>query len=140
MIEYRSSCVGLSPEQLTGFFEGWPHPPSPETHLRLLRASGLVELALEKRADHPRDQVIGFVNAITDGVLSAYIPLLEVLPAYRGRGIGRELMRRVLTRLENLYMVDIVCDEHLQPFYERLGLRRGVAMMLRNYDRQSGTD
>jgi hypothetical protein len=29
-------------------------------------------------------RVIGFITAVTDKVLSAYIPLLEVLPAYRG--------------------------------------------------------
>ena len=31
-------------------------------------------------------RVVGFVTAISDGVLSAYIPLLEVLPEYQGAG------------------------------------------------------
>jgi ribosomal protein S18 acetylase RimI-like enzyme len=69
------------------------------------------------------ERVVGFVTAISDGVLSAYVPLLEVLPEYQGRGIGTELMRRLLARLEDLYMVDLCCDTDLEPFYRRLGLQ-----------------
>jgi hypothetical protein len=36
MIEYIYTSEGITPPQLQGFFEGWPDPPSPETHLRLL--------------------------------------------------------------------------------------------------------
>ena len=39
MIRYAKSTDGVTPEQLGGFFEGWPSPPSPGTHLRA-RASG----------------------------------------------------------------------------------------------------
>ena len=57
-----------------------------------------------------RTSVVGFVTAVSDGVLSAYIPLLEVLPEYQDRGIGSELMRRILEQLDDLYMVDVLCD------------------------------
>jgi ribosomal protein S18 acetylase RimI-like enzyme len=65
--------------------------------------------------------VIGFATAISDGVMSAYIPFLEVLPEYQRQGIGTELIRRLLGQLDGLYMVDLSCDAALQPFYERLG-------------------
>ena len=84
------------------------------------------------------DKVVGFVTAISDGVLAASVPLLEVRPAYRGRGVGRELMRRMLEMLDGLYMVDLLCDSDLQPFYEKVGMRRSPGMMVRNYARQSG--
>jgi ribosomal protein S18 acetylase RimI-like enzyme len=116
--EYAESLAGLEPEQLQGFFVGWPHPPSPQRHLEILRGSAAVVLARED------ERVVGFVTAISDGVLSAYIPLLEVLPEYQGRGIGTELMRRMLARLEGLYMVDLSCDAPLEPFYVRLGFGR----------------
>jgi hypothetical protein len=32
-------------------------------------------------------------------------------------------MRRLLARLEHLYMVDLCCDADLEPFYRRLGLK-----------------
>jgi GNAT superfamily N-acetyltransferase len=112
---------------LVGFFEGWPSPPSPARHLALLVSSDLVATARDGA------RVVGFVTAITDGVLSAYIPLLEVLPDYRGQGVATALVERLLGRLDDLYMVDVVCDEDVVPFYERLGFVKGVAMMRRNY-------
>jgi ribosomal protein S18 acetylase RimI-like enzyme len=134
MITYHTTVDGVAPAHLAGFFEGWPDPPSPETHLRLLRASAHVVLA----RDDGGDDVVGFVNAISDGVLSAYIPLLEVRPAYRGRGIGGELMRRMLATLDDLYMADLVCDAALIPFYERFGMMALTGMAKRNFDAQSG--
>jgi ribosomal protein S18 acetylase RimI-like enzyme len=71
------------------------------------------------------------VSAISDGVLSAYIPLLEVLPEFRGRGIGTRLMRLVLERLEGFSMVDLSCDEDLVPFYLRFGMQETRAMSMR---------
>lgn len=133
-VVYTSSLDDITPEQLDGFFVdwGWPAYPTPETHLQLLHGSDEVVLALEE------GRVVGYITAITDGVLSAYIPLLEVLPPWQGQGIGQELVRRMLARLDHLYMIDLLCDEDVQPFYEQLGMRRATGMMVRNYDRQTG--
>ena len=134
MIRYTSDLSQVSSDQLTGFFVDWTNPPSPTTHLHLLRNSDYVVLAID--AEPPR--VVGFVTAISDGVLSAYIPLLEVLPEYQGQGIGSELVSRMCALLEHLYMVDILCDADSAPFYERLGFRRGVGMSIRHYGNQAG--
>lgn len=137
MIVYTHSLDGITARQLDGGFfaaSGWPTYPSPETHLRLLAASHAVALAI----DDATGQVVGFVNAVSDGVLAAYIPLLEVLPAYQGRGIGSELVRRLLDRLGDLYMVDLLCEPELQPFYARIGMHPASGMLVRRYDRQTG--
>lgn len=132
---YRDNVAGLRTSQLCGgFFSGWPSHPNPATHLRLLAGSEHCWLAL----DDATDEVVGFITAVGDGVLSAYIPFLEVLPSYRGRGIGRELVRRMLATLNDLYMVDLSCDPEMVPFYRQFGLRKGVAMMRRRYDAQQG--
>ena len=39
-----TSAAGITAAQLPGFFQGWPNPPSPETHLRLLQQSDYVVL------------------------------------------------------------------------------------------------
>lgn len=137
MIIYSDSTESVGADQLNGgFFRGWPDPPAAETHLRILRGSSHVWLAIDDETEG--GSVVGFITAISDGVLAAYIPLLEVLPAYEERGIGSELTRRMLTTLSGLYMVDLLCDVDVQPFYERLGMRRATGMMSRNYAAQSG--
>lgn len=135
MIRYTNSVEQINVSQLRGFFVGWPNPPSPEIHLEMLRRAFRVELAV----DDETGQVVGFINAIGDGVLSAYLPLLEVLPDYRGRGIGSELVRRMLAALRGYYMVDLICDPELQAFYERFDMISRVGMAWRNFDRQSGS-
>ena len=125
---------GISAFQLEGFFEGWPNPPSTTTPLEILHRSFAVELAVTTDSE----QVVGFINVLSDGLLSAYVPLLEVKGGYRGRGIGSQLVRRMLLRLGALYVIDIVCDPKLVPFYTSLGLRPGRAMCHRNYSAQSG--
>ena len=127
MIDYTESLDEIEPRHLGGFFVGWPHPPSPETHLRLLSGSDHLVLAI----DVERGKVVGYVTALTDGVLSSFIPLLEVLPAYQGQGIGEALMTRMLDRLGHLPNVDLLCDPDVVPFYERLGMKPVGGMMLR---------
>lgn len=134
MIRYTDSTDGVTADQLTGFFEGWPSPPSRETHAEILRGSYRAVLAI----DDETDRVVGFVTAISDGILSAYVPLLEVLPSHRGRGIGRELMQRMNEELAGFYMVDLACDERMEPFYARFGMKPARAMTIRRFDRQSG--
>lgn len=134
MITYSDSLDGVTVDHLKGgFFVGWPNPPLPATHYRILANSAAIVLA---RSDD--GNVVGFITAISDGVSCAYIPHLEVLPAYQGQGIGTTLVRRMLEKLNQLYMIDLVCDPELQPFYERLGMRAVVGMVIRNYDRQAG--
>ncbi|MFC9707447.1 GNAT family N-acetyltransferase [Paenibacillus sp. NPDC056933] len=134
-ITFRDTLEGVGPDQLGGrFFDGWPNPPSTPTFLKLLEQSYAVELAV----DEDTGNVVGFIQAISDGVLSAYIPLLEVLPEYQGKGIGTDLIKRMFNRLSGLYMIDLLCDAELQPFYEKQGMHKASGMVIRHYQNQSG--
>ncbi|MFJ7664883.1 GNAT family N-acetyltransferase [Lysinibacillus sp. NPDC097162] len=132
---YKNSLEGISSDMLNGFFVDWPSPPNPQTHLRLLEKSSKIVLAI----DDNTKEVIGFITAISDGVLSAYIPLLEVLPQYKNKGIGKELVRRMLIELDNIYMIDLCCDDDLVPYYEKFGMTKTNGMVYRNYKMQSGS-
>jgi ribosomal protein S18 acetylase RimI-like enzyme len=131
VIEYFDDPSSITAEQLLGgFFEGWPSVPSPTLHLAHLRGAELAVVAV----DTETNRVVGLVTALGDGALTAFIPMLEVLPEYRSRGIGSELMRRALTRLAGRYSIDLVCDDAVVGFYDRLGGRAGTAVMWRNRD------
>jgi ribosomal protein S18 acetylase RimI-like enzyme len=132
---YKYSLDGISSEMLKGFFVDWPNPPNQETHLKLLTQSSKIIMAID---DNNNDKIVGFITAISDGVLSAYIPFLEVLPEYKNKGIGKELVRCMLKELENIYMVDLCCDDELVPYYQKFGMHQSNGMILRNYKMQSG--
>ncbi|MCG8924964.1 GNAT family N-acetyltransferase [Lentzea sp. CC55] len=132
MITYATDVSDLTEDDLTGFFAGWPRPPSPAQHLAVLRGSYRVVVA------RSGGTVVGFVTMISDGVLTAFVPWLEVLPEFQGQGVGTELMRRVVAEAAHLYSVDLVCDDDLRPYYERLGMTAVTGMILRNRDACGG--
>lgn len=135
LISYRLYSNDLRAIEIEdGFFDGWPNPPNKEKHRIILEESYKSIVAI----DNKTDKIIGFVNAISDGVLSAYIPLLEVLPKYQNQGIGSELVKRMLIEMKDFYMVDLCCDKELASFYDKQGMFNSHGMIYRNYDRQSG--
>ena len=101
---YTDSTEDITPEMLKGFFQGWKNPPTPETHLRVLQNSAHIVLAVDADAG----RVVGFITALTDGLQSAFIPLLEVLPEHQRHGIGTELVSRMLKKLEGIHDEDFV--------------------------------
>jgi predicted N-acetyltransferase YhbS len=125
MIEYTTDLAGLGPDDLADFFVGWPAPPSPARRVALLRGSTHAVLARDA------GRVVGFVTALSDGVLMAYVPLLEVLPRYQGTGVGTGLVNRVLDEIGEVYGVDVCCDDDVVSYYERFGFQRVNGMVLR---------
>lgn len=134
MIEYK--VYSASDEEIEiadGFFEGWPDAPDKNIHRQLLKSSFKAFVAI----DRDINKIIGFITVISDGIISAYIPLLEVIPAYRKKGIGSKLFNLAKHECNNLYMIDLSCDNELVGFYKNFNMKKGTSMFLRNYDRQS---
>jgi len=132
-MRYTDSLDGITPDKLTGHFAEWSNQPSPEAHLRILEGSDYAGLAVDEESGH----VIGFITAISDRISCTFIPHLGVLRGHRGKGIGSELVRRCLEHYKDIYAIDLMCDEDVVPFYERLGLQRSTGMISRNYERQA---
>lgn len=128
MIKYQTTAQSITADNLNGFFVGWPTPPSSEKLLKLLENSYKIVLAI----DDSTGNVIGFINAISDKTLSAYIPLLEVLPPYQKQGIGSELVKKMLEQLQDFYMIDLCCDTELNEFYSKFNFSHANAQIIRN--------
>ena len=126
MIEYLDEIELISETQLEGFFVGWKKPLSSRQHLELLKGSSHFIVAIEV------DKVVGFITALSDGVNSSFIPLLEVLPKYQRKGIGTKLVKRMLIKLEGISNVDLMCDEEILTFYDRFSeMCRAKGMAIR---------
>jgi aralkylamine N-acetyltransferase len=67
--------------------------------------------------------IIGMARVISDGHSDAYIQDVVVLPSYRGKGVGRELVRR-LTQVcvaRKIGWIGLVAEPGTQGLYEDLG-------------------
>lgn len=114
-IEFLTDNDRISPDMISGFFVGWPQAPTAEKLIETMAGSF-------RRVWAVRDGVVvGYINAISDGVLNAFIPWLEVHPDHQDEGIGTELVRRIVAQLDGMYAIDLCCDLDLLPYYEKLG-------------------
>lgn len=132
MLEYRTDVGAVTEDMIEGFFDGWPSPPSAATLVKVMDKSFRRVWAIDG------SKVVGSINAISDGVLNAFIPWLEVHPDHRGQGIGRELVTRLVAQLEGMYAIDLCCDPDLVPYYERIGFIGFAGAGLRNGDALEG--
>jgi len=67
--------------------------------------------------------IIGMARVISDGYSDAYIQDVVVLGAYRGQGIGREMVKR-LTQLciaRKIAWIGLVAEPGTKDLYEELG-------------------
>src|SRR5258708_993130 len=88
----------------------------------LLRKALLASHSLITAWDGSR--LVGLGNAISDGYLVVYYPHMLVLPDYQGRGIGSELMRRLMARYQGFHQHMLVADGRALDFYRKCGFER----------------
>ncbi len=129
MIEYYTDLYNITESDLEGFFVGWKAPLSCKQHYQTLENSDYKILAY----DTDEERVVGFINAISDEVSFAFIPMLEVLPEFKNQGIGSELLKRVLQQLEHISNIDLTCDPDLQEFYVKFDMLKSTGMVIRKY-------
>lgn len=117
MITYTDSH-NIDLDQLSVLFNvvGWAHRTADRERLaQLVRGSLWVVSALDD------GKLVGFARAVSDGATNAYISTVAVLPEYRGRGIGREIMRRLLDGHDGIQFV-LHANDNAYPFYLHLDL------------------
>lgn len=78
------------------------------------------------------ERLVGLVNAIDDGGMTAYVHYLLVHPDYRGAGIGRKLMEMMKRRYEDFpYLFLVAENPPLIGYYEGMGFsRQGEASVM----------
>src|SRR5262249_32988107 len=92
MIEYRDTHE-VDLEQLAALFvtAGWDDRAYPREKLAALVSNSRFVVSAWEGA-----RLVGFARAVSDGVMNAYVSTVAVLPDWRGRGIGREIVRRLV--------------------------------------------
>ena len=121
---YTDDLASVREDMLQGFFVGWTRRPSAGQHLAVLRGSYRSVVAI----DDAKRRVAGFVNMLSDGVLTAFIPWLEVLPGYQGQGIGGALTRHLIAIAREAGLEELVAEVlpdnmPMRKVFEKSGLR-----------------
>ncbi len=86
-------------------------------------------------AVYDEDQLVGYVDSVSNGVTDAYIQDLIVRPDYQGKGIGTDLMKKMIASLKekHIYMISVIFEESLKPFYDRFGFNTMLCGQMETY-------
>lgn len=69
------------------------------------------------------DQIVGTARVLSDGVCNAYLVDVWTLSEFRRRGIAREMIRRLSSRLSGQHIY-LQVDDNLSEVYRRLGFHK----------------
>ena len=97
---------------------GWSSAEKPEQLYKALVASHSLISAWDDA------RLVGLGNAISDGHLVVYYPHLIVHPEFQGRGVGSEIMRRLMQRYNGFHQQMLVADGRTLDFYRKCGFER----------------
>ena len=128
-IEYRESN-DVSKDAVLDLYRAnnWSSANKPdELHQALLNSHSLVTA-------WDGDRLVGLANAISDGFLVVYYPHVIIHPDYQRKGIGRQLMARLLRRYEGFHQQSVLADKSAVAFYESCGFKRSVCPAMWIYD------
>lgn len=81
----------------------------------------LIDVAARVVGLYDGDRQIGFCRATSDGVSIAYLADVYVLPEYRGRGLGEELVREMVENGPLAGVRWILHTEDAHALYRKLG-------------------
>ena len=81
------------------------------------------------------DQLVGYIDSVSNGVTDAYIQDLMIRPDHQGKGIGTDLMNRMIGHLKekHIYIISVVFEESLKPFYDQFGFNRMLCGQMETY-------
>ena len=87
---------------------------------------------------YEKNELIGYIDCVSNGVTDAYIQDLIVHPNYQNKGVGTELMNQMIAYLKEkrIYMISVVYEESLKPFYEKFGFYQMLCGQMETFTSQ----
>ena len=108
---------------------GWSSAEKPEKLIPALNNSDALVTA------RISGKLVGIGNAISDGSLVVYYPHMLVNPNYKGKGIGRAMIKLLQRKYASFHQQMLTADVDAVGFYKSLGFyRAGKTVPMWIYD------
>ena len=119
-ITYKTA-QDFTPAQLQELFLSveWSSGHYPEKLALATKNSGCVYSAWDG------EELVGLINALDDGCMTAYIHYLLVKPSHQKMGVGRELIRLMRERYDDYLRIVLIAYDKEVPFYRNCGFDAG---------------
>lgn len=71
-------------------------------------------------------RLVGLMNALSDGIMTAYFHYLLVHPDFQKKGIGQELVARMLEQYDDVARKVLIADTSEASFFYKCGFEPGI--------------
>lgn len=111
----------FKPEDLKDLFLSveWSSGHYPEKLVVAMKNAGSVFTAWDN------DDLVGLINALDDGIMTAYVHYLLVKPEYQGKGIGKKLVHLISEKYKDYLRVVLIAYDKEVGFYQHCGFTVG---------------
>ncbi len=98
----------------------------------LIKGSFVFAVAVEKKSG----KTIGMGRILSDGVSDAYIQDLIVLPGYRGKGVGKQLIKKLVEHCHSkgIHWIGLIAEPGQDGFYSKNGFKQMKNYVPMKYD------
>ena len=132
-MEIKYLNTPLNPDDIYHLYEqlNW------NTYLKLSKEK--LNLAMEQSwrvvyAYHNK-ALIGTGRVISDGIINAYLCGVGVISEFRNKGIGLQISKLLIESCaEKGLLIQLFCEDHLIPYYKKLGFSEFAVGMKRTRD------
>ena len=129
-IEMRGGAVmGISYKYIKDFAEEdlqslflsveWSSGHYPDKLAVAMKKSGSVITAWDD------DKLVGLINVLDDGIMTAYVHYLLIHPDYQGKGVGKELVVLVSEKYKDYLRIVVIAYDKEVGFYKNCGFEVG---------------
>lgn len=120
MIEYRNT-KDFTADQLQELFLSvdWSSGHYPDKLVEAMKNSHSVYSAWDG------DKLVGLINALSDGIMTAYFHYVLIRPDYQGKGIGKQLVLYMLEEYKDYLRKVLISYDKEVDFYKRCGFEVG---------------
>lgn len=101
---------------------GWWKDHYDKFHIKsLIKGSFAFAVAVDKTSK----KAVGMGRLLSDGVSDAYIQDLVVLPRFRGKGIGKEIVKTLVEycKSKGILWIGLIAEPDQDSFYSNLGFK-----------------
>ena len=128
MISYEVSC-SIDPKQLVALRNSVGWNGTVEWYEKCLQNSYFYICCFDE------NELIGFLDVVSNRVTDSYIQDVIVNPSYQGQGIGTHMMEMAIKKLkeDKIYAISVLFDEKLIEFYKKFGFHIMMAGQMETY-------
>ncbi|MDU1847090.1 MAG: GNAT family N-acetyltransferase [Niallia nealsonii] len=103
---------------------GWWNERTEQDMEKMLSQASLAVGAWKNNA------LIGFARAISDGIFRAYIEDVVIHSSYNRKGIGTQLIDKLLKELSDIDVISLFCEEDLITFYSKSKFKKSKSQFV----------